>query len=65
MSRKPTTTGDRLRTQHQWHARFARVGFLTLLFPIEVYSNFTPPVSTLVEKADYNVLDSIYSQPSK
>ena len=28
------------------HARFARVGFLTLLFPIEVYSNCTPPVNT-------------------
>jgi len=30
---KPPTTGDRLRAQHQWHARFARGGFSTTSFP--------------------------------
>jgi len=39
--RKPPTTGDRLRAQHQWHARFARGGFLTLLIPTKYYWMFT------------------------
>ncbi|HLC52304.1 MAG TPA: hypothetical protein VJI98_03625, partial [Candidatus Nanoarchaeia archaeon] len=36
------TTGDRLRAQHQWHARFARGGFSTMIFPIKEMA--TPPV---------------------
>ncbi|HLC51628.1 MAG TPA: hypothetical protein VJI98_00105 [Candidatus Nanoarchaeia archaeon] len=42
MSKKPPTTGDRLRAQHQWHARFARGGFSTMIFPIKEMA--TPPV---------------------
>jgi len=42
MSKKPPTTGDRLRAQHQWHARFARGGFSTMIFPIKEMT--TPPV---------------------
>ncbi|HLC52007.1 MAG TPA: hypothetical protein VJI98_02065, partial [Candidatus Nanoarchaeia archaeon] len=41
-SKKPPTTGDRLRAQHQWHARFARGGFSTMIFPIKEMA--TPPV---------------------
>ncbi|HLC52617.1 MAG TPA: hypothetical protein VJI98_05215 [Candidatus Nanoarchaeia archaeon] len=41
-SKKPPTTGDRLRAQHQWHARFARSGFSTMIFPIKEMA--TPPV---------------------
>ena len=42
LSKKPPTTGDRLRAQHQWHARFARGGFSTMIFPIKKMA--TPPV---------------------
>ncbi|HLC52205.1 MAG TPA: hypothetical protein VJI98_03085 [Candidatus Nanoarchaeia archaeon] len=42
MSKKPPTTGDRLRAQHQWHARFTRGGFSTMIFPIKEMA--TPPV---------------------
>ncbi|HLC52525.1 MAG TPA: hypothetical protein VJI98_04745 [Candidatus Nanoarchaeia archaeon] len=42
MSKKPPTTGDRLRAQHQWHARFAQGGFSTMIFPIKKMA--TPPV---------------------
>ncbi|HLC52199.1 MAG TPA: hypothetical protein VJI98_03055, partial [Candidatus Nanoarchaeia archaeon] len=42
LSKKPPTTGDRLRAQHQWHARFARGGFSTMIFPIKEMA--TPPV---------------------
>ena len=42
---KPPTTGDRLRAQHQWHARFARGGFSTMSFPSFVDNIVaTPPV---------------------
>ncbi|HLC52527.1 MAG TPA: hypothetical protein VJI98_04755 [Candidatus Nanoarchaeia archaeon] len=42
MSKKLPTTGDRLRAQHQWHARFAQGGFSTMIFPIKEMA--TPPV---------------------
>jgi len=42
LSKKPPTTGDRLRAQHQWHARFARGGFSTMIFSIKEMT--TPPV---------------------
>ncbi|HLC52063.1 MAG TPA: hypothetical protein VJI98_02360 [Candidatus Nanoarchaeia archaeon] len=42
LSKKPPTTGDRLRAQHRWHARFARGGFLTMIFLIKEMA--TPPV---------------------
>jgi len=48
MSKKPPTTGDRLRAQHQWHARSARGGFSTMIFPIKVKA--TPPMEPYTRK---------------
>ncbi|HLC52232.1 MAG TPA: hypothetical protein VJI98_03235 [Candidatus Nanoarchaeia archaeon] len=42
MSKKPPTTGVEPAGDHQWHARFARGGFSTMIFPIKEMA--TPPV---------------------